>query len=194
MELQNLHTQVNEVDYEQAVSSFYEPLYGFAYSLSGNENDACELTQETFARLLAKSSQLRDGSKVKSWLFTTLYRVFLGWKSRERRLPHVEISSVEHELPSVAAELVDTMELDTVREVLLEIDERYRLPLTLYYLEEHSYEEIAELLQIPIGTVMSRLSRAKALMRGSLAARSMGEQRKIVPLDQPSNLKKSLYE
>jgi len=194
MELQKLHTQVNEVDYEQAVSSFYEPLYGFAYSLSGNENDACELTQETFARLLAKSSQLRDGSKVKSWLFTTLYRVFLGWKSRERRLPHVEISSVEHELPSVAAELVDTMELDTVRMVLLEIDERYRLPLTLYYLEEHSYEEIAELLQIPIGTVMSRLSRAKALMRGSLAARSMGEQRKIVPLDQPSNLKKSLYE
>ncbi len=194
MELQNLHTQVNEVDYEQAVSSLYEPLYGFAYSLSGNENDACELTQETFARLLAKSSQLRDGSKVKSWLFTTLYRVFLGWKSREQRLPHVEISSVEHELPSVAAELVDTMELDTVRAVLLEIDERYRLPLTLYYLEEHSYEEIAELLQIPIGTVMSRLSRAKALMRESLAARSMGEQRKIVPLDQPCNLKKSLYE
>jgi len=66
MELQNLHTQVNEVDYEQAVSSLYEPLYGFAYSLSGNENDACELTQETFARLLAKSSQLRDGSRVKS--------------------------------------------------------------------------------------------------------------------------------
>jgi len=194
MELQKLHTQVNEVDYEQAVSSFYEPLYGFAYGLSGNENDACELTQETFARLLAKSSQLRDGSKVKSWLFTTLYRVFLGWKSRERRLPHVEISSVEHELPSVAAELVDTMELDTVRMVLLEIDERYRLPLTLYYLEEHSYEEIAELLQIPMGTVMSRLSRAKALMRESLAARSMGEQRKIVPLDQPCNLKKSLYE
>src|SRR5882672_9999006 len=117
MELQNLHSQVNEVDYEQAVSSLYEPLYGFAYSLSGNENDACELTQETFARLLAKSSQLRDGSKVKSWLFTTLYRVFLGWKSRERRLPHVEISSVEHELPSVAAELVDTMELETVRAV-----------------------------------------------------------------------------
>jgi RNA polymerase sigma factor (sigma-70 family) len=144
--------------------------------------------------LRIKSSHLRDGSKVKSWLFTTLYRVFLGWKSRERRLPHVEISSVEHELPSVAAELVDTIELDTVREVLLEIDERYRLPLTLYYLEEHSYEEIAELLQIPIGTVMSRLSRAKARMRESLAARSMGEQRKIVSLDQPCNLKKSLYE
>src|SRR6266478_6157651 len=222
MRPQNLLTKVNEVDYEQAVSLFYEPLYGFAYSLSGNENDACELTQETFARLLAgivfvpgqtvskadaceltqetfarllaKGGQLRDGSKVKSWLFTTLYRVFLGWKSRERRLPHLEISSVEHELPPIAAELVDTMERDTVREALLEIDERYRAPLTLYYLEEHSYEEIAELLEIPIGTVMSRLSRAKALMREALATKSMGERRKIVPLDQASKLKQSLYE
>ena len=194
MRPQNLLTKVNEVDYEQAVSLFYEPLYGFAYSLSGNENDACELTQETFARLLAKGGQLRDGSKVKSWLFTTLYRVFLGWKSRERRLPHLEISSLEHELPPIAAELVDTMERDTVREALLEIDERYRAPLTLYYLEEHSYEEIAELLEIPIGTVMSRLSRAKAQMREALATKSMGERRKIVPLDQASKLKQSLYE
>ena len=185
---------MNEVDYEGAVSSFYEPLYGFAYGLSGNENDACELTQETFARLIAKSGQVRDESKVKSWLFTTLYRVFLGWKNRERRLPHFEISSVEHELPSIAAELVDTMEHDAVREALFKIDERYRVPLMLYYLEEHSYEEIAKLLEIPIGTVMSRLSRAKALMRESLAAKSMGEQRKILPLDQASNLKKSSYE
>ena len=194
MELQNLHTQVNEVDYEQTVSSFYEPLYGFAYSLSGNENDSCELTQETFARLLSKGGQVRDESKLKSWLFTTLYRVFLGWKSRERRLPHVEISSVEHELPSIAAEMVDTMERDTVREALLKIDERYRVPLMLHYLEEHSYEEIAKLLEIPIGTVMSRLSRAKALMRECLAAKCTEEQRKIVPLEQASDAKKLLYE
>jgi RNA polymerase sigma-70 factor, ECF subfamily len=182
------------VDYEQAVNSFYEPLYGFAYSLSGNENDACELTQETFARLLSKSAQVREESKLKSWLFTTLYRVFLGWKSRERRLPHLEISSVEPELPPVAAELVDMMERDIVRDALLKIDERYRVPLMLYYLEEHSYEEIAELLEIPIGTVMSRLSRAKVLMRQCLAARSIGEQRTIVPLNPASNSTNSSYE
>lgn len=191
---QHPHTRVSEVDYEQAVHSFYEPLYGFAYSLSGNENDACELTQEAFARLLAKSGQVRDGARVKSWLFTTLYRVFLGWKSHERRLPHLEISSVEHELPPITAQMVDTMERDTVREALLKIDERYRVPLMLYYLEEHSYEEIAKLLEIPIGTVMSRLSRAKGLMRQSLASTSIGEQRTIVPLDPASNSTKSLYE
>jgi RNA polymerase sigma-70 factor (ECF subfamily) len=191
---ENLHTEVNEVDYERAVSSFYEPLYGFAYSLSGNENDASELTQETFARLVAKSGQVRDRTKVKSWLFTTLYRVFLGWKSRERRLPHLEISSVERELPPVTPELVDTMERDSVRDALLEMDERYRVPLMLYYLEEHSYEEIAQLLQIPVGTVMSRLSRAKALMRESLAAKSIGQPRNVVPLGQDSNSRKSSYE
>src|ERR1700747_3372182 len=99
MRPQNLHTTVNEVDYEQAVNSFYEPLYGFPYSLCGNENDSCELTQETFARLLAKSGQVRDEAKVKSWLFTTLYRVFLGWKARERRVPHLVISTVGADIP-----------------------------------------------------------------------------------------------
>src|SRR5258708_5603252 len=101
MSFEDLHTGVNEMDYEQAVSSFYEALYGFAYGLAGNENDACELTQEAFARLLTKGGQVRDRSKLKSWLFTTLYRVFLGWKNREARLPHLELSSVEHELPVV---------------------------------------------------------------------------------------------
>ncbi|MBM3839932.1 MAG: hypothetical protein FJ398_18575 [Verrucomicrobia bacterium] len=89
---------VNETDYEHAVSTYYEALYAFGYSLAGNEDDACELTQETYCRLLTKGSQLRDASKVKSWLFTTLYRVFLGWKDRRARLPHFEISSVEGEL------------------------------------------------------------------------------------------------
>jgi RNA polymerase sigma-70 factor (ECF subfamily) len=185
---------VNEVDYEQAVSSWYEPLYAFAYSLAGNQDDACELTQETFARLLTKGRQLRDSSKVKSWLFSTLYRVFLGWKSRERRLPHLEISSVDHELPPIAAEEVDVMERDAVREALLKLDERYRVTLMLYYMEEHSYEEIAGLLEIPIGTVMSRLSRAKALMRQFLAAGVKRDPGVIVPLEQTPDSKKSSYE
>ena len=98
---------MNEADYEQAVALFYEALYAFGYSLAGNEDDACELTQETFCRLLTKGGQLRDSSKVKSWLFTTLYRVFLSWKQRCARLPHFEISSVEGELPVITPQHVD---------------------------------------------------------------------------------------
>ena len=89
---------MNELDYEQAVNSPYEGLYRFAFSLAGNADDASELTQESFARLLAKGGQLRDHSKVKGWLFTTLYRIYLGWKRRETNLPHFEIASVESEI------------------------------------------------------------------------------------------------
>lgn len=182
---------MDDLDYEHAVSSFYEGLYRFAFSLAGNEHDACELTQETFARLLTKGGQVRDRSKVKSWLFTTLYRIFLGWKNRAARLPHHEISSVEHELPRVTPALLDFLENDAVREALLGIEEHYRLPLTLYYLQDHSYQEIAGLLDIPIGTVMSRLSRAKTLLRAALAAKAIGGSDGIIPPNRISHRRQS---
>jgi RNA polymerase sigma-70 factor (ECF subfamily) len=168
------------MDYEQVVESFHESLYRFAYSLSGNKDDACELTQETFALLLAKENQIRDRARIKSWLFTSLYRIYLGWKRREARLPHFEIASVEHELPPFTPEMIDPLENETVLQALLELDEHHRIPLSLYYLENHSYREIAALLEISIGTVMSRLSRAKALMRSALASKSIGADRKII--------------
>jgi RNA polymerase sigma factor (sigma-70 family) len=174
---------VNEADYELAVNSLYEGLYRFAYSLAGNEDDACELAQEAFARLLVKGGQLRDHSKVKPWLFTTLYRIYLGWKRRETRHPHHEIASVEAELPSVTPDLVDRLENEAVAAALLEIDERYRVPLTLFYFENIPYAEIAKILDIPIGTLVSRISRGKEMMRKSLAIKCIGAERKIVPID-----------
>ena len=180
---------MNEADYEHAVATYYEALYAFGYSLAGNEDDAGELTQETYCRLLTKGGQLRDPSKVKSWLFTTLYRVFLGWKQRRARLPHFEISSVEAELPVITPAHVDVLENDAIRDALLELEEHYRLPLMLYYFNDHSYEEIAEILDVPVGTVMSRLSRAKGLLRGRLVARAIGVERenKILPFERKSN-------
>jgi RNA polymerase sigma-70 factor, ECF subfamily len=165
---------VQESDYEEAVINFYEGLYAFGYSLTGKEDDASELTQETFYRLLTKGATVRDASKVKSWLFTTLYRIFLGWEQRRASLPHFEISSVENELAPVTQDQMDVLLDDAVRDSLLELEERYRAPLMLFYLSDHSYEEIASILAVPIGTVMSRLSRGKALLRHRLAARAIG--------------------
>src|SRR5271169_6842955 len=170
------------MDYEQVVTSFYEGLYGFAYSLAGNKDDACELTQETFARLLTKGGQVRDLAKVKPWLFTTLYRIYIGWKRRETRLQHLEIVSVEDELPLVTPEFIDQLENEAVLQTLLAMEEHHRLPLMLFHLESHSYGEIAELLDISIGTVMSRLSRAKALLRTALAAKSIGARDNIISI------------
>lgn len=162
---------MNEAEYTQAVTSYYQSLYAFGYSLAGNADDACELTQETYSRLLTKGGQLRDPSKVKSWLFTTLYRVFLGWRARRDRLPHLEICSVESELPPISPEQLDVLENDVVREELFGLEEHHRVTLTLFYMNDRSYEEIAEILNVPIGTVMSRLSRAKDILREGLSRR-----------------------
>jgi len=78
----SLIPMVNEQDYQRAVAEWYESLYAFGYSLTGNRDDACELTQETYSRLLVHGDRVRDPGRIKSWLFTTAYRIFLGWKER----------------------------------------------------------------------------------------------------------------
>jgi hypothetical protein len=124
---------VNESDYEQAVELFYSSLYAFAYSLARSQDDACELTQETYARLLTKGHQVRNRSRLKSWLFTTLYRLFLAGKRRHSRLPHFELSCVEHQLPGVDPVQLDRLDDTVVRNALLGLEDHYRLPVTLFY-------------------------------------------------------------
>jgi len=155
----------SELNYEQIVELHHESLYRFAFSLAGNPDDAAELTQETYVRLLNKSGQLRDRSRIKSWLFTTLYRIFLGWKRREQRFPHIEIMSIENELPPLNPEMADELDGETAMHGALDLEEHFRVPLVLYYLQCLSYREISEVLAVPIGTVMSRLSRGKDLLR-----------------------------
>jgi RNA polymerase sigma factor (sigma-70 family) len=175
---------VDELDYEQIVAAYHEEIYRFAYSLVGNRDDASELTQETYVRLLTKGRQVRDRNKVKAWLFTTLYRIFLSWKRRESRFPHLEIYSVQHELPPLTPDLANEADGQTVVESALSIENHYRAPLVLYYLRGLCYREIAEVLDVPIGTVMSRLSRGKELIRQQLSARLSKSENKTIRVDQ----------
>src|SRR5271169_3856312 len=86
-------------DFESVVAQYYEPLYKFAFSLTRSEADACDLTQQTFYVWATKGHQLRDLTKVKTWLFTTLHRQFLETRRRHNRFPHEELGAVERELP-----------------------------------------------------------------------------------------------
>jgi RNA polymerase sigma-70 factor (ECF subfamily) len=143
--------------FEEVVSQYYESLYKFAMSLTGAEADACDLTQQTFYVWATKGQQLRDRGKIKSWLFTTLYREFLRGRRKTVRFQQVEIS--EEQLPVVTPTMVNELDAATVVKLLAQLTEPYRAAVSLFYLEEHSYKEIADILEVPIGTVRSRLSR-----------------------------------
>lgn len=156
------------LDYDRAVEEFYQPLYKFAFGLTGKESDAADLTQDAYQVLLTKGGQIRDAAKLKSWLFTTLYRKFLIRHRHNTRFPEVQVEAADWELPAVDANVNDHLDAQTVLAALQALEEKYRAPLVLYYLEDHSYREIATTLDLPVGTIMSRLSRGKAMLRQQL--------------------------
>ena len=150
------------MDFESLVEHYYRGLYQFAYNLAHNEPEACDLTQQTFLIWARKGHQLRDPLKVKTWLFTTLHREFLQTRRKHVRFPHYELDEVAGELPSVPPVMVDQLDAATVVASLARVNELYRAPLSLFYLEDYSYKEIAEILDVPIGTVQSRIARGKS--------------------------------
>jgi RNA polymerase sigma-70 factor, ECF subfamily len=147
------------VDFEDIVARHYAPLYQFAYSLTRDEPDACDLVQETFCIWAAKGHQLRDASKVKTWLFTTLHREFLGSRRRQTRFPHIELENAAAELPTISPASVNQLDSAQLLDALAQLDEIYQAPVALFYLQDCSYNEIAEILGVPLGTVKSRLTR-----------------------------------
>lgn len=165
----NYGRTVATLDFEKLVDDFYMPLYRFALSLSRKESDAADLTQQTFYLWASKGHQLRDQSKVKTWLFTSLYREFLGRKRQQDRFVGADDGAEAINAQAVPASVVSQLDGDIVQRALLALEEIYRAPLTLFYLQQLSYKEIAETLEIPIGTVMSRISRGKEQLRKALA-------------------------
>jgi RNA polymerase sigma-70 factor, ECF subfamily len=146
------------LDFEDLVNRFYQPLYKFALSLTGGEADACDLTQQTFYVGEKKIGQLRDPAKIKTWLFTTMHRQFLNWQRHHTRFPHFTLETVEEQLPAAPKPYSDP-DAGAVLEALTKVGDPFQAPLALFYLEDYSYSEIAEILGIPVGTVKSRLAR-----------------------------------
>jgi RNA polymerase sigma-70 factor, ECF subfamily len=155
--------------FEDIVERYYRPLFLFAMNLTRSEADACDLTQHTFYTWGLKGNQLRDVTKVRSWLYTTLHRAFLERKRRETRFIHQELEVVEHELPCVPTRQADRVEAVGLLETLARVDEVYRAPVALFYLEDCPYGEIAAILNVPLGTVKSRISRGIAQLKQLLA-------------------------
>ena len=166
---------MHEEGFSQLVETYYAALYRFALSLAKNPADASDLTQQTFFVWATKGQTLRDAAKAKTWLFTTLYREFLRIRRRSGRITAIEdLAPGEKDPPDVDVDLVGKMDAQLVMDALQEVELVFREPLTLFYLQDLSYTEIAEILSVPIGTVMSRLSRGKVHLRARLAEKTRG--------------------
>src|SRR4051812_18068181 len=146
--------------FEAIVRNYYEPLFRFALSLARAESDAQDLTQHTFYVWAKKGHQLRDPAKVKTWLFTTLHREFLMKRRKHTRFQHYELDEVASELPVIAPNIANQLDSAHVLAAVNNLDEIYRPAIILFYLECCSYKEIAAILEVPLGTVKSRLARA----------------------------------
>jgi RNA polymerase sigma-70 factor (ECF subfamily) len=150
---------------QRLVEDHYASLYRYAYRLTGSASDAEDLTQEAFCKAQSKREQLRDAAAAKGWLFSILRNAYLH-RIRSLR-QHVSLDDVGE----VAEPLPDTLpaiEPERLQQALNELPEVFRTPVILYYFEEFSYRDIAEQMDLPVGTVMSRLARAKAYLRTRL--------------------------
>ena len=149
------------------VAEHHKPVYRYAFRLVGSVPDAEDLTQQVFLAAQENLQQLRSPEAVRSWLFAILRNCF--FKSRQKRSPvlaesaGLNIESIPEEAP-----LGDSVDTERLGLALDALPAKYRLVLAMFYFEECSYREIAQRLELPMGTVMSRLARAKGRLRAKL--------------------------
>jgi RNA polymerase sigma-70 factor (ECF subfamily) len=149
------------------VEAHYAALYRYAYRLSGSSQEAEDLTQETFCLAQNKLHQLREQDRAKSWLFSILRNAYLHRLRLSKQEKHVSLDGIG-DIPDRLPDPLPALDSAQLQKALNELPEAFRTPLILYYFEEFSYRDIAEQMNMPLGTVMSRLARAKTYLRQRL--------------------------
>ena len=156
----------------------FDSLYNFAHWLAQNSNDAEDLVQETYLKALRGFASFQPGTNFRAWIFRILRNTFLSSRSQlERRM--TDSMESEEDGPELAVDLqtpetvlMNRTNSDVVQRAIDELPPHYRATLLLSDVEDMSYREIADILSIPTGTVMSRLARARKAVRQSLSSRT----------------------
>jgi RNA polymerase sigma-70 factor, ECF subfamily len=168
-------------------SEYLDGLYSYAVVLSRSRTEAEDLVQETCLRALRAMDRLRPDSNIKSWLFTILRNIWLNQLRRSRTVPEAFDEASEdrtngsaHAPKDPYAIYVSNIELELVRQAIQQLPLEFREVILLREYEELSYEEIATLLDCPLGTVMSRLARARSRLRDLLTVVSPSPRKTAV--------------
>jgi len=166
------------VGFEELAMPLFDSLYNFARWIARDSNDAEDLVQETYLKALRSFASFRPGTNFRAWMFRILRNTFLSSRKRyERRM--IDALESEEDGPELAVVretpetiLLNRSNLQRMERAIDELPVHYRETLLLCEVEEMSYQQIAEILSVPIGTVMSRLARARKAVRESLSRTS----------------------
>lgn len=184
-------------DFNAATMPYVDSLYNTAYRMTGNAQDAEDLVQETFFKAYKYYDKFQEGTNLKAWLFKILKNTFINNYRKKKLEPRsVEFSEIEESFEKIVRHDPDRQPLDPeaqylagvmdegVKKALDTLPHDYKMVVILADLEDFSYKEIADILDCPVGTVMSRLYRGRKLLEKALIrfARSHGYLRGAGPL------------
>ena len=146
------------------------PLFGAAYRMTGNAHDAEYLVQETFLRAYRAIDRFQPGSNARAWLLTILQRVRTdAFRRRQRRPKTVELGDETPEAAVPPAQDALASGYEELERAIAALPEAFRTAVVMRDLQDLSYAEIARALSVPVGTVMSRIHRGRALLREALS-------------------------
>ncbi len=168
--------------FEEQAIPFMDQLYAAAMRMTRNPADAADLVQETFAKAFSAFASFTQGTNLKAWLYRILTNTFINTYRKNQRNPYQSSideleewqvggaeSATSSSSRSAEAEAIDHMPSSAVKDALQSIPEDFRLAVYLADVEGFSYQEIADIMKTPTGTVMSRLHRGRRLLRERLA-------------------------
>lgn len=171
----------DNAEFTTEAMQYAQSLYSTALRMTRNQSDAEDLVQETYLKAFRSYGSFETGTNLKAWLFRILTNTFINtYRAKQRRPQESDLGSVEDlflykRLPSLAGlsesaeeQLLDLFPAAEVREAIENLPETFLLPMLLNDVEGFSYKEVAEILDIPIGTVMSRLHRGRKTMQEAL--------------------------
>jgi RNA polymerase sigma-70 factor (ECF subfamily) len=154
----------------ELISKYQDWIHRWAFKIVKNTADAADVAQEVSLKILTSLSSLQEESKLEHWIYRITYHISLNWLRLTKKTIPLNDTEINHTSNSDNFLILEKKE-DVVRlnEALEELPAPYRLIITLYYFDEYSYQKIAGVLKIPIGTVKTQLYRAKEMLKEKLS-------------------------